>query len=106
MNEILTWSLAWTAGGGLGAIFYGGLWWTIRKGVSSAKPARWFLGSLLLRMSIALAGFYFVTGGQWERLMLCLLGFFMARVAVTGLTGPPIESPHPPVKESRHAPQS
>jgi F1F0 ATPase subunit 2 len=44
----------------LGAIFFGGLWWTVRKGVSSKRPALCFFGSLLLRTSIALAGFYFV----------------------------------------------
>jgi hypothetical protein len=27
MNEILTLVLAWIAGGALGAIFFGGLWW-------------------------------------------------------------------------------
>ena len=42
----------------LGALFFGGLWWTVRKGVSSTQPALWFFGSLLLRTSIALAGFY------------------------------------------------
>ena len=53
--------LAWLAGRLLGAIFFGGLWWTVRKGVSSNAPALWFFGSLLLRMSIVLAGFYFVS---------------------------------------------
>ena len=80
MNETLILLLAWMAGGALGAIFFGGLWWTVRKGVSSPRPALWFLGSLLLRMSIALAGFYFVGRGHWERLLLCLLGFVMARL--------------------------
>ena len=70
----------------LGAIFFGGLWWTVRKGVSSEQPALWFFGSLLLRMSIALAGFYLVSGGHWERLLLCLVGFVMARLVVTWLT--------------------
>ena len=60
MNETLTLALALAAGMLLGAIFFGGLWWTVRKGVSSEQPALWFFGSLLLRMSIALAGFYFV----------------------------------------------
>jgi len=77
MDEWLILSLALMAGGLLGAIFFGGLWWTIQKGVSSKKPAIWFFGSLLLRMSIALAGFYFVSGGHWERLLVCLLGFVM-----------------------------
>src|ERR1035437_9828967 len=83
MNEFLTLALALVAGLLLGAIFFGGLWWTVRKGVSSKQPALWFFGSLLLRMSIALAGFYFVGRGHWERLLLCLLGFVMARFIVT-----------------------
>jgi F1F0 ATPase subunit 2 len=86
MNDYLTRVLAWLAGGLLGAIFFGGLWWTIRKGLSSQQPALLFLGSLLLRMSIALSGFYFVSGGHWERLLLCLLGFVMARMVVTRWT--------------------
>ena len=42
MNESLTLALAWVAGVLLGAIFFGGLWWTVRKGVSSQQPALWF----------------------------------------------------------------
>ena len=83
MNETLTLALAWAGGALLGAIFFGGLWWTVRRGVSSKQPALWFFVSLLARMSIALAGFYFVSRGHWERLMLCLAGFLMARLVVT-----------------------
>jgi len=83
MNDTLMLILAWVVGVWLGAIFFGGLWWTVRKGVSSKNPALWFFGSLLLRMSIALAGFYFVGRGHWERLLVCLLGFAMARLVVT-----------------------
>jgi F1F0 ATPase subunit 2 len=86
MTEALTLVLAWIAGGLLGAIFFGGLWWTVRKGVLSGQPALWFLGSLLLRTGITLAGFYFVADRHWERLLVCLLGFVMARLAVTWLT--------------------
>jgi F-type H+-transporting ATPase subunit a len=69
MNNFLLLALALIAGLVLGAIFFGGLWWTVRKGVFSKSPALWFLGSMLLRMSIVLAGFYFVGGGDWERLV-------------------------------------
>ncbi len=44
----------------LGAFFFGGLWWTVTRGVSSQRPALWFFASMLLRMSLTLAGFYFV----------------------------------------------
>ena len=104
MNEFLSLALALAAGVLLGAIFFGGLWWTVRKGVSSKQPALWFFGSLLLRMSIALAGFYFVSGGHWERLLLCLLGFVMARLVVTWLTRPSGENQTRPAQEASYAP--
>ncbi|MBU1694104.1 MAG: ATP synthase subunit I [Verrucomicrobia bacterium] len=104
MNETLSWVMAWAAGLLLGAIFFGGLWWTVRKGVSSKQPALWFFGSLLLRMGMVLAGFYFVSGGHWERLLACLLGFVIARFIVTRLTGPPVAHPNAPAKEAGHAP--
>jgi F1F0 ATPase subunit 2 len=85
MNDTLSLVLALVTGVLLGAIFFGGLWWTVRKGVSSKRAALWFFGSLLLRTSIALAGFYFVARGHWERLLVCLLGFVMARLIVTRL---------------------
>jgi F1F0 ATPase subunit 2 len=88
MNEALTLVPAWLAGVVLGAIFYGALWWTVRKGVSSTQPALWFFGSLMLRTCVTLAGFYFVSGGHWERLLSCLLGFVIASLVVTRFTRP------------------
>ena len=102
MNETLTLTLAWLAGVVLGAIFFGGLWWTLRRGLSSKQPALWFLASMLLRMGLALAGFYFVGRDHWQRLLLCLLGFVVARLAVTWLTRTPDEN-HP-TPEASHAP--
>jgi F1F0 ATPase subunit 2 len=83
--ETLTLVLAWLAGGMLGAIFFGGLWWTMCRGVSSTRPALWFVGSLLLRTGIVLAGFYAVSGSHWRRLVACLLGFVVARIVATRL---------------------
>ena len=87
MTETLILVLAWVAGGALGAMFFGGLWWTMQKALASIRPAFWFFGSLLLRMTLALAGFYVVAGGHWQRLLACLLGFVIARLIVTRLIG-------------------
>lgn len=106
MNEPLTLVLAWVAGGALGALFFGGLWWTVQKGTSSPRPAPWFLGSMLLRTGAALVGFYFICGGRWERMVLGLVGFLMARVAVTWLTRPSREPQIRAAKEVSHAPWS
>jgi F1F0 ATPase subunit 2 len=104
MNEFMSLSSALATGALLGAFFYGGLWWTVRRGVTSRRVALWFLGSLVLRLGVALAGFYFVAGGHWERLLPCLMGFVTARVAVTWLTRPPRERPPPRALEDSHAP--
>ena len=104
MYKTLTLVLAWVAGGMLGAMFFGGLWWTVRKGLSSKHPGLWFFCSLLLRMSIALVGFYFVGRGHWERLLLCLLGFVMARLVVTWLTRLAAGNQIRPAQEANHAP--
>ena len=103
MNEMLSLVLSLLMGGLLGAIFFGGLWWTVRKCVSSKQPALWLLGSVLLRMSTVLAGFYFIAHGHWERLLVCLLGFVMARVIVTRLTRA-AEKPTYWAREASHAP--
>jgi F1F0 ATPase subunit 2 len=95
MNNVAILILAGLAGGGLGAVFFGGLWWTIRRGLTSARHALWFLAGGVLRMGIALAGFYFVGAGQWQRLLACLVGFIVARFLVKRLTQIP---------EPRHAP--
>ena len=102
MNEALTLALAWVVGAVLGAVFFGGLWWTLRKGVAAKQPALWFFCSLMLRMSIVLPGLYFIGRGHWQRLLLCLLGFITARLAVTWLTRSPVGN-HP-AQEASHAP--
>jgi F1F0 ATPase subunit 2 len=70
----------------LGALFFGGLWLTVKKAVGSTYSALWFLASSLLRNAIVLAGFYFTAGGHWQRLLICLLGFIAARFLVLSLT--------------------
>ena len=88
-TTVLMLALASVAGGILGGIFYGGLWWTTRRGLSSTQPALWFLLSLVVRMGIVLAGFYVVSGSRWERLIACLLGFSAAHIATTWWSRPP-----------------
>ena len=102
MIEILSLVPALVAGMVLGVMFFGGLWWTVRTGVSSPRPALWFVGSLLLRMSIALTGLYVVSGGHWDRLLVCLCGFAIARLIVMRLTRLP-EKPVPLTQEAGDA---
>jgi F1F0 ATPase subunit 2 len=93
MDELPALVLAGMAGAGLGAIFFGGLWWTVRRSLASPRPAVWLIGSLALRMSVALVGIYLVGHGHWERLVACLAGFIMARLLLASLTCPPVRTP-------------
>jgi len=40
----------------------------------------------VLRTGITRGGFYFIARGHWERLLVCLLGFVVARLVVMRLT--------------------
>lgn len=82
MNSTPVWVFALFSGVLLGLIFFGGLWWTVRRGLRSLFPPLWFSASSLIRTALALVGFYVVSRGEWQRLLACLLGFFLARILV------------------------
>jgi len=71
------------AGVTLGVLFYGGLWITIRRLVTSCHPIAVTLGSLLLRMAVVLAGLLLVTRGRWQNALACFAGFVIGRIAVS-----------------------
>ena len=104
MGEALALVLAGMAGLLLGGFFFGGLWWTVRRGASSQRSALWFFGSFVVRTSLVLAGFYLVGGAHWRPLLACLLGFVMARPAVTWLTRSSKQQPVRPATETLRAP--
>jgi F1F0 ATPase subunit 2 len=105
MNETGTLVLTALAGGALGVMYFGGLWWTVRRSLASKRPGLWVFASLLVRMALALAGFYWLGSGRWESMLACLAGFVLARAMLIRMTRLPSErvgivGP----QESRHAP--
>jgi F1F0 ATPase subunit 2 len=104
MNDFLFLAAALAAGLLLGALFFGGLWWTVVKGISSPQPALWFFGSMLLRTCVTLSGFYFVGREDWRRWLLCLVGFVLARLVVKWLTRTPVEPRNTGASETSYAP--
>ena len=103
MTDILSFSSSLVAGLFLGAFFFGGLLWTVRKGVKSERVALWFFGSMLLRTGVVMLGFYLLLGDSWQRMLAGLFGFFIARLILTWLT-PVVEQPKPLAQEADHAP--
>ena len=101
---LLPLALAFVVGGLLGGFFFGGLWWTVRRGLASQSPARWFLGGMMLRMGVTLAGFYYVGGEDWRRWLSCLVAFVLARYVVNRLIHVPVGKRHSLASETRYAP--
>ena len=86
MYEMVTLVPALMGGVALGILFFGGLWWTVQKGVHSERPALWFFTSFLLRTTMVMAGLYYISGGHWPRLLVCLLGCIIGRLIVMRLS--------------------
>ena len=84
------WSLAmaFAIGLGLGAFFFGGLWWTVKRLTESEHPALLFAGSFVLRTAVVILGIYVASGNEWPRIAVCVAGFIAARVLLTRLWGP------------------
>ena len=102
MTDALGFASSLIAGLLLGAFFFGGLWWTVRKGVKSGRVALWFFGSMLLRTCVVMLGFYLLLGDSWQRMLAGLFGFFIARLIVTRITREAGQAG--PVQEADHAP--
>jgi F1F0 ATPase subunit 2 len=86
MVEVAPFILAFLTGVLVGAVFFGGLLWTIRRALPSNLAGIWFAGSFLVRTAVALGGFYVVGQGDWRRMICGVAGFLMARFLVVRLT--------------------
>ena len=77
--NILHLGLAFIAGVGLGLFYFGTQWLTLQYLPKIRRPELLTLGGFFIRMGITLLGFYFIMGGRWERLLIALGGFVLAR---------------------------
>ena len=87
-HEIAALTLVFFTGVAIGAAFFGGLWWTVLKGVRTRRAALLFLTSFLLRTTFVLIAFYLLGTAHLDRLAACLLGFVLGRVLIVRLTRP------------------
>jgi len=88
MIELLEWLAAASFGGFLAVFYFGGLWWTVRQMPTARHPVAMYFGSLVSRLSVALAVLGVVAVScPWHTLVACLLGFMIARLALIQLLG-------------------
>lgn len=86
MNEIIPFVLIFAEGFVLGVLFFGGLWFTVKKSVSARNPIWWIFGSFIVRTGIVLSGFYYMAQFGWQAMLLGLLGLIMARFIIMHFT--------------------
>jgi F1F0 ATPase subunit 2 len=85
MSQGLWLLLMFTCGALLAAIYLGALWLTVQRISDCRHPALWLLASLLARMVLVVATFYWILGdGHWQRLLAALAGFVTLRIVILG----------------------
>ncbi|MFP4055679.1 MAG: ATP synthase subunit I [Candidatus Brocadiia bacterium] len=93
MSDAVGLLAAAVAGLGLGFVYFGGLWLTLRMLPGSRRPALLALGSFAARMALLLAGIYVVMGERWERAVVCVGGAMVARILLVRKLRPDTKAP-------------
>lgn len=77
----LLWPFA--AGAIIGAVYFASMRWTVDRLVRARQPMIWLLGGATVRIALVLPLFYLVMAGEWQRMLVCLLGFVAVRMLST-----------------------
>lgn len=86
--ETMTLVTAALAGALLGAFYFGGLWWTVRRMPRVRHPLTLYFGSLAGRLAVVVVALYGVlTLYDWPQLVTSLVGFIAMRTALVRLLG-------------------
>ncbi len=79
MDNIIYLLIALPLGFTLGIFYFVNLWITVRQIPTTQWPFRLIVGSFVGRTSITILGFYLIMDGNWQRMLISLLGFVLAR---------------------------
>jgi F1F0 ATPase subunit 2 len=63
----------------LGVFCFGGLWWTVTRGMRSINPALWLVLSSIGRLALVFGGFYLTARNSLINALMCALGLLIAR---------------------------
>ena len=88
MSTIASVLIGLAVGVAVGALFFAGLWQTVRRLPDARRPALFAMGSLLFRVALAAAGFILIARAGWLALLAALLAFLAVRRAAIARWGP------------------
>ena len=74
--------LAFLAGVLLGALFFGGLWWTVQRLMDSSRPHLFIAASFAVRTAAVMAGLYLMLVAGWPHLLAAVAGFVITRTVI------------------------
>lgn len=89
--------LSFLAGGLLGGLYFSGLWYTVRRLPTAARPGLLIIGSFLLRLAPFLAAIYLLAAAHWSNLLGAMAGVLLARTLLIRRWGPdrkPVKNTH------------
>lgn len=82
------------AGVVLAAVYFGGLWWTVRRLPNARRPAIVYFSSLALRLAILLSGACWALSAlDAGQLIACFIAFLAGRNLLVGQLGPSRTAP-------------
>jgi F1F0 ATPase subunit 2 len=79
MNDLSLFMVPLLAGIATSLFYFGGLWWTVQQLPRAKNPGILVLFSFILRMSVTLFVFYVTAAGRWERILVTVAAFLIAR---------------------------
>lgn len=80
--EFVSLAKAFASGLVLGAVYCAMLWFSVQRVYTARNPMLWLGATAVPRIAVPLASFYWIMDNRWERLLACLAGFVVARLAV------------------------
>jgi F1F0 ATPase subunit 2 len=83
------------AGVALGAVYFGGLWWTVREVTETGGPLK-LVASFVVRAAVVLVGFYLMLQAGLLALGAAMLAFIGVRMLSTRKLGPQAVGPQDP----------
>ena len=92
MNNIIYLLIALPLGFTLGIFYFVNLWITVRQIPTTQWPFRLIIGSFFGRNSITILGLYLIMDGSWQRVLIALFGFLLARTILMRYWQPKQES--------------
>lgn len=88
MNELLLRLIPAFAGGiVLGALFFAGLWLSVRRLGHAKRLGLVLVVSYVVRMIVVIGGLFLLSDGDWRRLAAALTGFILMRMLMVRLVG-------------------